>query len=523
MAAERSVGGGVSAAVAALGCVALLAIFRDTTASLVHTWWNSETYTHGLLILPISIWLVWRRRAELRGLPARPAPAVLVLFAGAAAVWALAALVGVRVGEQLALVSMLGLLVWAVLGHRLARQLAFPLLFLFLAVPMGQDLVPPMMEFTATFTVNMLQLTGIPVYREGLYFVVPSGAWSIVEACSGVRYLIASVTLGVLYAYLSYRSLWRRAVFVALSVVVPVFANGLRAYIIVMIGHLSDMKLAVGVDHLIYGWVFFGIVMLLLFWVGSWWSEPVAHRPATGLVGAAAAAPSMAAKSWGHFAVAAAALGLAWLAAEGKGALVDQQSTVVAAFEAPAGVGGWAQVRELPADWAPRTLDSGYSFAATYARTGETVRVYVTLYPAQRQDAEAVNSLNQVVDERDSGWRVTARRKHAVTEDGTLREVNVFELARGATGSTQSEDTRLLLWHWYRLGTHATADAYKGKLLAAINLLHPGRTDGAYLVIGTSAGSGPDEATEVLQAFVDDMLPELDRAIDAAVIGPALR
>ena len=56
--------------------------------------------------------------------------------------------------------------------------------------------------------------------------------------------------------------------FVALSVIVPIVANGLRAYMIVMIAHLSDMKLALGVDHLIYGWVFFGLVMLLLFWVG---------------------------------------------------------------------------------------------------------------------------------------------------------------------------------------------------------------------------------------------------------------
>ena len=61
--------------------------------------------------------------------------------------------------------------------------------------------------------------------------------------------------------------------FVALSVIVPIIANGMRAYMIVMIAHLSDMKLALGVDHLIYGWVFFGIVMLLLFWIGSFWRE----------------------------------------------------------------------------------------------------------------------------------------------------------------------------------------------------------------------------------------------------------
>ncbi len=46
-------------------------------------------------------------------------------------------------------------------------------------------------------------------------------------------------------------------------------ANTLRAYIIVMLGHFSDMKVATGADHLIYGWVFFGLVMFLLFWIGG--------------------------------------------------------------------------------------------------------------------------------------------------------------------------------------------------------------------------------------------------------------
>ena len=98
----------------------------------------------------------------------------------------------------------------------------------------------------------------------------------MVEACSGLRYLIASLTLGFLYAYLTYRSLARRAIFVAVSVIVPIVANWLRAYMIVMIGHLSGMQYAVGVDHLIYGWLFFGVVMLILFWIGSIWREDLA-------------------------------------------------------------------------------------------------------------------------------------------------------------------------------------------------------------------------------------------------------
>src|SRR5690606_22417596 len=102
-------------------------------------------------------------------------------------------------------------------------------------------------------------------------------------------YLIASITLGALYAYLTYRSWKRRLLFVIAAMIVPVFANGGRAYMIVMIAHLSDMKLALGVDHYIYGWVFFGLVMLLLFWIGSFWREdeqPAPGRPEPGTAAA---------------------------------------------------------------------------------------------------------------------------------------------------------------------------------------------------------------------------------------------
>jgi exosortase/archaeosortase family protein len=158
-------------------------------------------------------------------------------------------------------VCLVVLAVPAVFGWAVARELTFPLLFLFFAVPVGEFMVPPMMEWTADFTVKALQLTGIPVYREGLQFVIPSGNWSVVEACSGVRYLIASFMVGTLFAYLNYRSSKRRVIFMLVSLAVPIVANWLRAYLIVMVGHLSDNKLAAGVDHLVYGWVFFGVVI----------------------------------------------------------------------------------------------------------------------------------------------------------------------------------------------------------------------------------------------------------------------
>ena len=163
-----------------------------------------------------------------------------MVFGGLCQVRIVAALTDVLELQQMALVEMATAIVWEVLGTEIARALVFPLGYLFFAVPLGEGLVPYLMDFTADFTVKALQFSGVPVYREALYFSIPSGNFEVVKACSGIRYLIASVALGTLYAYISYRSVSRRLLFIALAVLVPIVANGVRAYGIVMLAHLRN-------------------------------------------------------------------------------------------------------------------------------------------------------------------------------------------------------------------------------------------------------------------------------------------
>lgn len=256
----------------ALGTVALL--YAPTFARMAGIWLSTDTYVHGFVILPISAFLIWRARAELVALAWQPAAAGVVVLLALGALWYAAARTEVRVVEQLAAVATVPALVYTFLGGSVVRRIAFPLSYLVFAVPMGDELVPWLMEFTADFTVAALKLSGIAVYRDGLMFSTSSGDFAVEKACSGVRYLIASVAVGSLYAYLTYRSPRRRALFIAVSALVPILANGVRAYLIVVLAHASDMRFAAGADHIIYGWAFFGIVMFGLFIAGLWFREP---------------------------------------------------------------------------------------------------------------------------------------------------------------------------------------------------------------------------------------------------------
>lgn len=169
-----------------------------------------------------------------------------------------------------------------------------------------------------------------------------------------MRYLIASVMVGTLFAYLTYQSLSRRLAFVAVSLLVPVLANWVRAYMIVMLGHLSGNKIAVGVDHLIYGWVFFGVVMLLMFWIGAKWREDeVFPKRAVSRVSASAVADTGA--SAGLFGVAAIAFLTVAVAPLPATRLIESGVAKSPPQLAPVGtVEGWRPASTPMTSWRPR-------------------------------------------------------------------------------------------------------------------------------------------------------------------------
>jgi exosortase A len=480
--------------------------FYQTAWSIVSIWERSETYAHGYLIIPISLWLVWEKRAGLKWLAPKPTLLPLAFFLPLGFGWLLGHLVDTLVVQQFAYVGMLVVSIWAVLGHRVARFLAFPILFLFFGVPVGEGLVYPMMNFTADFTVEMLKLTGIPVYREGTFFTIPSGQWSVVEACSGMRYLIASVTLGVLFAYLTYTRWWKRALFVLFSVLVPVIANGFRAYMIVMIGHLSDMKLAVGVDHLIYGWVFFGIIITIMFVVGSIWRDPAAPVPEPASMMSEQVSREGATRLLAVMAVVV----LFWPAA--AWALSDHGNAVAPVqLQTPRG-SDWAVQPALSAwDWRPRVVGTDGSLYTFYRQEGAgdptPVGLYIGVYRTQRQGAELVTSANMMIEQEHPVWSDTlVRARRVLLRNGELAlEQHLLSSRRGQ---------RLLVWTWYLVGDRHTANPYLAKLLEAKSRLMGHRGEAALIAVAAPYEEQPETAATTLIDFLNGML----EAIEAEII-----
>jgi exosortase A len=252
-----------------LAWAALTVLFFAEWAEMARQWWDASTYNHILLIPFILAWLVRMRWPELSKLaPAAWWPG-LALLAGALLVWLPGHVASINLISQLGAVLMLQAAVATVLGPRAAAGLLFPLGYMLFLVPFGDELIPALQAVTARMAIALTHLSGVPAQLDGVFISTPVGLFEVAEACSGVKFLVAMVALGALVAHLCFASWKRRAVFMAVAVVLPILANGVRAWGTIYVAQSQGLGFAAGFDHIVYGWLFFALVMLAVFSV-SW-------------------------------------------------------------------------------------------------------------------------------------------------------------------------------------------------------------------------------------------------------------
>ncbi len=438
----------------------MLALYWPGVVKLVNIWLNSQTYAHGMVILPLSLYLVWTRRAALAALRPRPSRWGLPLLVLLGLAWFGARIVDVTTVQTFVVVALLPVLTLTVMGTAVTRTLLFPLAFLFFAWPAGNFLVPVLQDYTAWFSMLMLKLSGIPVYLEGRFISIPNGNFVVADVCSGIRYLIASVAMGSVYAYLVYRSLWRRLAFVLLAVIFPIIANGLRAYGIIMIAHWTDMEYAVGVDHLIYGWFFFLFVMLLLFWIGGRFREPHMASPASSAPHGDVPLAPLPGRAM------LAAMLIAATAALAFGPVADGWMTMRSAampetLRQPLAmpVRHWQGPDAALDAWQPMYARPDGLVQAGYRHDGAALGLYLLQYRQDAQGSGLIRYDNRITD--DVVWRRVAEAGRTVTlPAGGRHEVREMML-RGQDGVSR------IVWYWYQVGGTVTVHPAAVKLLEA--------------------------------------------------------
>jgi len=259
----------VKAAPFAVILIAWFYTYYQGIVTAVNLWATSEIFNHCFLVIPISFFLIYQKRKLLSQQSFITNYWIVLPLIGTMVLYTFGTVGDIRLFMHVATFTSLPLLIWFVLGNQAAKIIVFPLFFMLFSIPFGEQLIPHLQEITTDLAVPLLELTGIPVYRNGLYLDIPEGRFLVAEACSGISFLITSIVFGNLYAYVSFNRLPKRLFFIGISLIVPIIANALRVYGIVLIAHLTDMEHAAGADHLIYGGVFFAFVLFLLIMIGE--------------------------------------------------------------------------------------------------------------------------------------------------------------------------------------------------------------------------------------------------------------
>jgi exosortase A len=376
----------------ALAWAAIVLVFLPDWAAMAEQWWNISTYNHVLLIPPIIIWLVHERTPQLARLTPQGWWPGLVLAGAAGFVWVLGEFAGLTIARELGIVALLASAVPALLGPRVSVILAFPLGYMAFLVPFGDEIVPQLQMITAGITIALVHLSGVPAAIDGVFITTPAGLFEVAEACSGVKFLIAMAAFGVLAAGLCFESWRRRAVFLAACVAVPILANGVRAWGTIYAAQWVGADKASGIDHIIYGWIFFAIVIALVLALSWSFFDRPPGEPAVDIariegwplldrlerlrIGGRKALLAL---------LAVLAAGQLW--ARTAEALSAPLPNEIALPEVP----GWHRIAYAPRIWwEPRAEGADHRLLGRYADAkGHEVDVFLALYASQDEGREA--------------------------------------------------------------------------------------------------------------------------------------
>ena len=423
----------------AVTIAAIIAVFHRDAADMAGIWWNISTYNHAIFIVPIIGWLIWQRIDEVKLLEPRSWwPGLIGVTIGGFG-WMLGEAGGISLFRHAALVLMVQSAVLTVLGPTVVRGILFPTFYLIFLIPIGDEAVPLLQTITADMCMFFLALVGIPAHIEGVFITTPVGLFEVAEACSGVKFLVAMVAYSALVANVCFTSWKRRILFLIMAFIVPIIANGLRAFGTIWVSELTgNVEFAASVDHIIFGWIFFAVVMLLVMAIGWRWFDRRVDDPwIADVVNDGIQAPTLWPRALGVIGVVSGAfllqLGLSSLG----------QRPMDRAVTMPE-VAGWQRtdiVQTFP--WTARFDGADHYLSGQYVNAkGQRVDLTLALYAWQGNGREMVGYAQGAFDPRTRWSWVSATpapvggKADRIFAPGTAREVASFYWTGGVlTGS----------------------------------------------------------------------------------------
>ena len=248
--------------------VSFVIAYLPVLQQLVSVWNASEEYSHGFFIIPISVYIIWGKKASLATIPMKPSLWGGVLIFISILVYMLAHTAEILTLAPITMIFCLSGIVIFCFGFPLFKALSFPICFLFFMIPVPSQiyaaLTVPLQLFVTKVSVGMGSILSIPIYREGNVIHIPDHTLQVVAACSGLRSMIALLTLSAIFGYITLKSNLLRVILFFSGVPVAIFVNIIRVFLMIVAFYYFNYDLAEGSVHTAFGMGIFVLALAII-------------------------------------------------------------------------------------------------------------------------------------------------------------------------------------------------------------------------------------------------------------------
>jgi exosortase D (VPLPA-CTERM-specific) len=534
-----------------LGVSALLAtvllgyLYADSLAFLFRHWTGSEDYSHGMFVPLISLFLIWQARHRIAAAGIDNSWWGLAVISAGLFLYGIGEFATLYVLQHVSLWMVIVGLAIALIGVRGARAIAFPLSYLLTSIPLPvffyASLSSQLQLWSSALGVGCLQLVGVTAFRDGNVIDLGPIQLQVVEACSGIRYLLPLTSLALLCAYLFKDRMWKRVLLVLSSIPISILVNGFRIGMIGVLIEWYGQGAGEGFYHLFEGWVLFmaslGLLileMLLLARIGTMgdrssflsrftWtdsnlqpSQKVQVKVKVELGNDESAFPNL---SSAPSTSASTSLPAAFLCSVALLVPVAFASTLMVQREEvppprtmfidfPMKLDGWLGTSlTLEKQYIDALRFDDYVLADYRFGAGQPVNLYAAYYRSQRKGQSAHSPQSCLPG---GGWEISSLNSMDLpASSGMVRSLHVNRAL------IQKDSQKQIVLYWFKQRDRILSNEYLVKLYLFWDALSRGRTDGALVRIASLVGPGETEdmVDQRLLRFVATIDPELARYV----------
>lgn len=489
---------------AKIGLLVVIFLFSyfNTIVSLVRTWSGRDDYSHGFLIPFISLYFVWHKKEELRHIPIKPSIIIGFILMLIGGLMLLTGYIGsVIMVQQISILIVIPGVILALLGTNYLKALFLPLSYLIFMIPPILDVVVtkiqwPFQLFSAIIASKILAILNIPIFQRANLLELPNTTLEVASECSGVRYLISIIALGIPLSYFTQKNWRRRVLLIVFGIIIGILINPIRITLIGIWAYKGG-EVTHGPYHIFQG-LFVSVIGFVLLFILAW---GLAQIPLKHIRESHPNKERVTTSQHSDFKQ----FNLSWLMA--VICLLCLGSFMY--FYKPRPIPLKAPLTEMPlmiGDWQGENISdysklfkikgADYELSRVYKNSsGQEIKLQISYFESQRQDKELINdTLQSLYDNSQKIIIPINSTDHIQTNIAILN------------GKRQDS----LVLYWYDLNGHAIANNYKAKFITAMDGLFHRRTNGALIMVsGTLNTIDKDIVLNNQMDFVQKLFPLL--------------